>query len=295
MSTDIRPYFVPNADDVAATPWRRLVDDEWEELDEFVEDWDYRTYLRLRCSLSADASQVRAAAHLTDGSPLAWYCGWYATDTRLVAPSVRTDFKSGPVDVDLIVDPNCAGTTIAITRRLVLERDRLGARPGEVKRAGSVLWQDQRLLRLTGTAAMFPTEIVDFAAIGKDPRASWFLELPLSADEPAMGSMILLINQADKELVAAVTRTKRHSERQEALIQGMEEGLAEEIVRWALARWDELEGSDLDSFGFSARILTQRILTDPVAWASEDGMNSMALRAAVVSGARVIGFGRSFT
>jgi hypothetical protein len=71
----------------------------------------------------------------------------------------------------------------------------------------------------------------------------------------------------------------------------MFEGVVEEIVRWALARWSELADCEEDSAGASARILTSRVLPDPERWIGPD-VDSMALKAAVVAGARGIQFGR---
>ena len=140
---------------------------------------------------------------------------------------------------------------------------------------------------------MFPTEVVDFDAFGIDEGASWHLRMPLSPDEPAMGALLLLINPLDKKLVKAVQRERNHTDEQLVLIQEMEEGLVDEIVRWSLARWDELEGCDSESFGATARSLALRVLVDPTAWTAESILgSSMDLHSSIVAGARSIGFGR---
>jgi hypothetical protein len=292
--SDVKPFFAPPDQAVRADAWLRQVDGDWEELEDYVEDWDQRTQLRLRCSLEADVELIRTSARLNDGSPLTWSIGWRATDTGLVGEPVLIDFGNPRVDVNLNVPPDRAGATVVLTRRLVLRRDRLAAAATEARYAGSILWSDETPLRLSGRGAAFPTEIIDFEMLNRDRGASWYLDLPASADAPAMGSMILLINAADRDLVAAVSRSRRHSEYQIALIQQMEEGVIEELVRWAIARWDELDHVEDDSVGAAARILAQRVLPEPSGWTAPD-VDSMALKAAIVSGARAIGYGRALS
>jgi hypothetical protein len=271
-----------------------LVDDEWEELGPYVENWDYRTKLRLRSSIDVDVDAVRVATKLTDHTPLAWSFGWRATDTGLLGEPIVVDAADDRVDIEFDVPPDRAGATIVLTRRLVMRRDRMFAGPGEARWAGSILWSDEVTVRLTGQGAAFPTEVIDFQLLGRDPGTSWYLDLPTSPDVPSMGSMILLINSADTALVAAVTRSRRHTDVQKALIDSMEEGVVEEFVRWALGRWKELEDAEPESVGAAGRTLASRVLPDPESWTSPD-VDSMALRSAIVDGARRIGFGRSLS
>jgi len=291
---DVKPFFVPPPALIKASVWTHLVDDEWEELGAYVENWDYRTRLRLRSSIETDIAAVRSAARLVDHSPLAWSFGWRATDTGLIGGPTVVDVEDGGATVELDIPAERAGATIVLTRRLLLRRDRMFAAPGEVRWAGSILWSDETTVRLTGQGAAFPTEVIDFRILGRDASASWYLDLPAAADVPAMGSMILLINSADTALVAAVSRSRRHTELQQILIDTMEEGVVEEFVRWALARWPELDDAEPDSVGSAARMLTRRVLPDPESWISPD-IDSMALKSAIIDGARRIGFGRSLT
>lgn len=291
---DIKPFFVPPPGVVRASPWSRQVDGDWEELGDYAKDWDYRTRLRLRCSLEADVEGIRSAARLQDDSSLAWSFGWRATDTGLVGDPTVVEFGRTTVTVDMEIPAERAGDTVLLTRRLVLRRDRMFAGPGEARWAGSIIWSDETAVRLTGHGAAFPTEVIDFRLLNRDPDISWYLDLPAAIDVPAMGSVMLLINSADTALVAAVSRSKRHTELQQALIDMMEEGVVEEFVRWALARWNELEGAEPDSVGAAARTLTRRVLPDPESWTSA-AIDSMALKAAIINGARTSGFGRSLT
>lgn len=290
---DVKPFFVPDSSLIKASPWFRSVDGEWEPIGDAVENWDYRTNLRLRCSIAVEPEAVRADAHLADGSPLGFAFSWRALDTRLVGPHKRVPLLDREFEVEVEVDAQYAGAAIGLTRRLVLERDRLSPLPGEARHAGSVLWSDETSLRLTGSESMFPTEVVDFELFGIDKGASWHLRMPPGPDEPAMGALLLLLNPLDKKLVAAVQKEKNHTDEQLALVQGMEEEIVDEIVRWALARWDELEDCDSESFGAAARALTVRILDEPSAWTPDVVVAaSMDLRSSINAGARSIGYGR---
>jgi hypothetical protein len=289
--TDVKPYFVPPLGSIRPSAWQRHVDGEWEDVADYVDEWDQRTRLVLRCALDVDLERVRAGAHLMDGAPLVWSIGWRATDTGLVGEPAIFPFDESNVELRLIVPPERAGATIVLTRRLILRRNRLAASSSEARYAGSILWSDETPLRLAGRGAAFPTEIIDFSLLSRD-HASWFLELPPSVDAPAMGSMILMINSADTELVSAVSKSRRHSELQKALIDTMEEGVVEELVRWAIAHWDQLDAAEPGSVGEAAHSLTVRVLPDPSAWTSQEA-DSMALKAAIISGARSLGFGRS--
>ncbi|MGP3707817.1 hypothetical protein [Gordonia paraffinivorans] len=293
MKTDVKPYFVPSDALIAPSPWLRRVEDEWEPLGEAVDNWDYRTILQLRCSVTIDATEVREQTGLTDGSPIALVLGYRALDTYLAGRNTVIPLQDGAVDAELTVHPDDAGALIGVTRRLVLLRDRLIHAPGEAHHAGSILWEDEHRVQLAGASTMFPTEVVDFEAFGLNPNASWHAILPPSPDAPAMGALLLLLNEKDTRLVEAVQKERKLTDEQQFLVDQMEENLVLEIVRWALARWDELAETDGQSFGASARALTRRVLPDPEIWAADNQtVASMDLRTAVVGGSRAIGFGR---
>lgn len=293
MKRDVQPFLVPAEESISATPWMRFIEGEWELLGESVENWDYRTSVRLKCAVYMDETKVREQTGLTDGSPLSLVFGQRAVETYLTGPITSLPMQDGLSDVEISLDPANAGATVSLSRRLVLMRDRLAAGPGEAQHAGSILWGDDHRVRLTGDTPMFPTEVVDFEAFGLDPNASWHALLPASPDAPAMGALLLLLNEKDTKLVSAVQRERRLTDEQAFLVDQMEENLVLEIVRWALTRWDELSDSDDQSFGASARALTTRILPEPEAWTTDAiTTGSMELRTVVVGRARTLGFGR---
>lgn len=290
----VAPYYVPSRGSVSTSAWEWYADPTWEPLPAFIEEWDYRTVVKLRCDVTVDLQRVRSSTGLHDGSLLFWSLGWRAEDSKLVRTPEVIEVEEGATVLHLELPADGAGSTVCVTRRLVLGSNRMHAAVGEARWAGSILWEDETSLRLTGRGAAFPTEVVDFESLGRDSRTSWYLELPLSPDVAAMGSFLLLINARDSALVAAVSAGRRTSEINRLLSDHLFEGVVEEIVRWALQHWHELQHCEEDSAGGSARLLTKRILDQPELWIGED-LDSMALKSAVMAGARSIGFGRRLT
>ena len=136
-------------------------------------------------------------------------------------------------------------------------------------------------------------EIVDFSKFSKLVKlagTSWYLDLPASADTPVLGGLLLLINAADTALATAVT-APRTTDPQQNLIESMEESVIEQLIRWALLRWDDLPDASDASVGAAARGLTLRILSDPETWLAPD-VEQMDLHSAIIQGARQVGLGR---
>ena len=148
----VYPYFVPPADTVHASEWQRHLDGDWTPLESWVPEWDYRTRLRLRSTVDVRVDEVRAATGLDDGTSLAWSWGWRATDSKLVNDPSSAQVVEGVNTLELEVSSARAGAGIALTRRLIVGRDRMHARPGETRWAGSALWSDEKTVRLTGHA-----------------------------------------------------------------------------------------------------------------------------------------------
>ena len=110
----VLPYFTPPRDSIEASDWDRHVEGEWELLGSWIEDWDYRTRLRLRSTVAVDLTRVRTATGLHDGTPLSWSLGWRATDSRLVSEPHHPDVIDGENIFDLDVPPDRAGAGIVL-------------------------------------------------------------------------------------------------------------------------------------------------------------------------------------
>jgi hypothetical protein len=216
-------------------------------------------------------------------------------ETGLVGPPVVRAVTLGTeIDFELMIPPRLSGNTLRLTRRLLLTKPPIARESPLVAHiVGSILWSEEVFLRLAVAGAAFPVEIVDFSKIAKLAKlanAGWYLDLPASVDTPVLGGLLLLINVTDTALVNAVT-APRTTELQQNLIQSMEESLIEQLIRWALSRWDEVSDATDTSVGGVARVLTERVLSEPQEWLTT-GVEPMDLRTAIIHGARQIGLGR---
>lgn len=290
---DVRPYAVPPPTAINPTDWIRVRGETAEPVDDYIPDWDQNTELHFKCMIVADIESISESTGIPDAA-LTWTVGWYVPETGLVGASVSLAVDEPEVDVDLIVPPHWTGNSIRLTRRLILAR--VPNRPGSPLRAhipGSILWVDEKVVRLLGTGAAFPTEIVDFSkvpSLARLARNSWYLDLPDSVEQPVLGGLLLMINSSDHALTSAVS-APIPNEQERMLVQTLQESVADHLVRWALTRWDELKDLDDTSVGSVARVLTERILPDPENWTSID-LDTMELHAKIIEGARRIGLGR---
>ena len=291
---DVLPYAAPPPAAVVASEWIRVQGDSADPVGDFVPDWDQNTELRFRCVIVADIVAITEATGVPDTS-LSWTLGWYVPETGLVGQSQTIAAVEDEIDVDLVVPPRYTGNSIRLTRRLVLAHaPKAVGSPLRPYIPGSILWSDATTVRLAGTGAAFPTEIVDFVKVptlARLSRNSWYLDLPQSVEQPLMGGLLLMINAADHALAAAVSAPSP-DEQQKLLVQSLQEAVTDHLVRWALTRWEELKDLDDTSVGSVARVLTERILPDPENWTSID-LDAMELHAKIIEGARRIGLGRA--
>lgn len=292
---DVLPYLAAPTDAINPRPWFRWVGEELQPLGDYISDWDQNTILYLESTLTADLDAVSSSTGLSK-SDLAWSIGWRAMDSFLVGPTKVLPVESEAVSLSLEIPPEHTGNVIQIRRGLILmnEQSRAGF-PLRAHLPGSVLWRDDFNIRLSGAGAAFPVEVIDFgklSGLARLARNSWYLELPASVDTPTLGGLLLMINSADKALVAAVS-SLTPDEEQKLLVNAMQESVVQQIVRWALARWQLLPESVDASVGSAARVLTERVLVDPQAW-TESGVSDMDLHAAIIEGSRRINLGRSF-
>ena len=290
---DVRPYAVPPLAAINPTEWIRVRGDTAEPIDDYVPDWDQNTELHFKCVIAADVESITELTGISD-TALNWSVGWYVPETGLAGPSMPIAVDGPEVDIDLIVPPRLTGNSIRLTRRLILARVPNGPEsPLRAHIPGSILWSDEKSVRLSGTGAAFPTEIIDFAkvpSLARLARNSWYLDLPDSVEQPVLGGLLLMINSSDHALASAVS-TPNPNEQERMLVQMLQESVADHLVRWALTRWDELKDLDDTSVGSVARVLTERILPDPENWTSID-LDTMELHAKIIEGARRIGLGR---
>ena len=145
---------------------------------------------------------------------------------------------------------------------------------------------------MVGAGGRFPVMIVDFDASGLYNAASWVLDLPDDLDSPVQGSLVLLINSNDTDLVAAASGKRRGSER---LLEDLHEQVAVQLLDHAATHAEELEAGDwgATSLGSTLSILADRCEGGVAALANLRSTHPAAYRAKLVVEARRNGFGRT--
>ncbi|WP_280405619.1 hypothetical protein [Nocardia brasiliensis] len=290
---DIRPFLTAPADAISASGWQRVVGGASEPLLDYLNDWDQNTHLDLHSELEVDIDRVCTSTGLGPGV-MSWSTGWRASDTGLVGPAKVLPFGEEVVNIVLRIPPELTGNTLVLSRRLVLSKAAGESQsPLLAHLPGSILWDDETALRLSGKGAAFPVEVVDFSKVShltRLARNSWYLDLPASVEQPVLGGMLLMVNSTDRVLAEAVTAV-RPTESQRALLESMQEQVVELLVRWALSRWEELADSEEGSVGAVARVLSERVVGEPELWTNSDA-DPVDLHVAIVEGARRVGLGR---
>jgi hypothetical protein len=234
MSRDARPYLVPGTVEVVWSAWERLVGDSWTQLGDKIEGWDPEMDVIVRRTVEADWSAFRRGAGLPADFPLFVSAKWESSSSqmraRLGTVAVPT---AGPVSLQGTIPGQRAGGTLEIATAISTAADWASAPPGVAARAGSAFANDAVRIVLEGSGSMFPVALVDFSHTRFDPDASWHLSTPEDLTAPFLGSVILSLNERDRELVAALSALKPNPE-QRALLLEVQQRVAMTMLETAL-------------------------------------------------------------
>lgn len=258
MSTSARPYLVAGPDAVRFSGWSMVRDGASTPLPEVLPDWDYNTDLFLGSALELDRVRIEQDSGVSIRAPLRVAVVWRSIDGRIGTSAHVADVgEASRLRLDVVLPGDDLGPEIDLWVRLVLAQDLEGTAPGIPRLAGSILWEQSTHLVLAGDAARFPISVVDFAACGLDPDASWVLQLPDRLEAPVLGEFALLLNSRDTELVAALTGTTA----QESAIRPIFEQLTVHLLEAAVELVDELEAGSWEpgTLGAVLVALTSRI------------------------------------
>jgi hypothetical protein len=164
-------------------------------LPEWVAAWDLSQTLTVRREIEFDLDRVRADARLPDGQlAVSVVYGSEFEDEACRLP-INQPAGTASVALEATLSGRTLGAAVKFHTSLVLD-ETLNPPGGPVAwRRGSILWQDTRKLRLYGDASQFPLMEVDFRAFNLDPAAPWFLQVGSDLELPAMGSIILMLNE----------------------------------------------------------------------------------------------------
>lgn len=284
----VPPYRCPDEGSVRPGPWTLRTGDVRNALPDVIATWDYQATLHLERRIEVDIEKVLEQTGLGEHAPLALGVLWTANPSALRGAPARVPLRGRSGDVEVVVtaslDGRLLGGTLEIETALFLERALEKSPRPRAWRAGSVLWRDTAKCRLQGDAPLFPIAVVDFSALGHDPRAPWFVEVGNDLDALALSSVQLLVNTRAEEVVEALENAADPSDHHAAVLSAMYYDTGRTLLESALSREDLQPGRDFEEetlgdvlSGLLVQLFPRYDLTalrrlrgqDPPRWASE--------------------------
>jgi hypothetical protein len=281
---DALPYLTPADDAIRAGAWTTSDGDPATRmpLTEWLPAWDLSQELRLRRQVEIDVGRV----YQDTGVPTTSRIGISVVFASEFEDEIhRSDLdpsrETDRIEIDARIPGEVLGATVTLSTYLVLRDPAPQTDRHIAHRRGSVLWSDSKKVRLYGDGSQFPITDVDFAEIGLDPAAPWFLEVGPELELPAMGSIQLLLNNRFPIVVEAA-RDNDPDRRDLAVVRSqLFADVGRTLTEFALAHDDIGEEWPDDSLGailstaltsrFRESIVDLRRLRtlDPSAWAAK--------------------------
>ncbi|GID28928.1 hypothetical protein [Paractinoplanes brasiliensis] len=209
MAVRAYPYRV-TVEHVIPTPWISL--DTGAEMGEHVESWDYSSVLRVQRRVEVDLTSLLSECGLPSTARAAlsvryWPVTSLIRHTAVHLPLTDPD-PTGKVLAVLTAEvpgAELAGAVTLETSLVLVQAPVDAVEPFVARRPGSVLWRDERTVRLEGTAGLLPVAPVSFKEQGLPEQAAWYVSLD-SADwmSAAMGSLLVLLNDDNPAVRKAV-------------------------------------------------------------------------------------------
>jgi len=244
VPAEVKPFLVPGPGTVTMAPWHWVVHDTSDPLPPDLPDWDPSMQLHLHRSVTTDLDRLGEETQLGREVRLGLTVSWTSSTSAMCGgvPTVPLD-PSGITRLDVTLPGDHIGGTLELRTTLTLLAPTMTPSVGVARFPGSVLVEDRHRLVLEHNHDRFPVHQIDFAVTRLDPNASWHLETTTDLSAPFLGSFLLLLNQRDTELAAAVTRGRKDS-RQEALLDELEHGVAALLLELATHLRTELAECD---------------------------------------------------
>jgi hypothetical protein len=228
------PYLRPPEDILRCSPWALEVANGTIELSEDLPTWDYNSILALRRSISIDGDRARNTSGLTADAELQLVVRWSASASWLrgLAWSQAVPPRDDELQIAFDLPGIDLGGTLELSLMLTLVSP--GSKPSRLAptKPGSVLWADRTEVRLRGDGSRFPLAIVDFGDLLYPEGASWHLEIGADLEEPALGSILLLVNERRDIVLSALRAAADPGEADQAVLSI----LSTDLVRGLLER-----------------------------------------------------------
>lgn len=292
MSRDVWPFFRAKSTSYEFAPWQ-LSGTDGALLPEYLEGWDPATDVAIERVVRCDLATIRRDTALGVEVPLLLSVSSVNEQSFMTESLYRAPLEDAQ---ELLVELPAArlGGSITLKCAIVVGSTDISRPLGCARWAGSVLASHEQRLVLEGSGPMFPLAEVDFAASIYAPEASWALQFPEDLSLPVLGSVLLLVNSRDKELVNALSARKPDI-RQTSLLQTLEGQVGSFLVAQAVERQAEIESEQWPDQSSGA------LLVRYLAIATKHGVHRYvsagdrtAISAALEGAARAEGFGRRF-
>jgi hypothetical protein len=261
---DARPYMGASADAVRAGAWRLVGADRDEPLSDWLAAWDLSLTLHARRQVEVDLDRVFKETQLPSGSRLV-VSVVYTSEFEDEAWRISLDDSTGvvPLEIDVELDGPLLGSSLTLNTSLVLAENGLHEDRPVAWRRGSVLWQDPKRIRLYGDSSQFPLMEVDFVEFNLDPAAPWFVQVGADLNLPAMGSILLLLNDRFPLVTEAAKEFEADRPELKVIRSMLYADVARTLVEVALGHDDLLEEWPDDSLGDVLATLVQSRFNDP--------------------------------
>jgi hypothetical protein len=265
VTRTVWPYIRPRTG-IEVGPWQLCTPDSAEPLPRELPHWDYNTDLHLTRSVEIDIDAISAQCGLADDARLGVAAVSRSSGSGLrVLSDRRIVIREGQDPVRLQLDFALKGTDVGgvltVSTHLFLDEPGSTDDPTAPRRPGSVLWSDESSVRLQGDAARFPMDLVDFRDEVFPDRGGWHLKIGRDLEAAAMGSILLLINSANKTLAQAVARASSPRVVDRVALSALFADVTRAMIEHALAQPEFDDDTDYpdESLGEVLRNLCRRI------------------------------------
>jgi hypothetical protein len=251
--TQTAPFRTPPRNCVRPGSWLLTWAGDERPLPDELPGWDYATDLPLRRTVVLETDAVREATGLSDDAPLGVTAIWWPEASKLrraSAPEPVATAGRAEIELRLTLRGADLGGRLVLQTALVLLEEDSTPRPWIAHRAGSELWSDSVSVRLQGQGAMFPMAVVNLADYGHPANAPWVFEPPVELNAAAMGSMYLLINDANTAVCDAARRAADPSPIDEAILSAIYHDVGRMMVAIALHNDEVVAGEEFEAESF---------------------------------------------
>jgi len=246
MRRPIVPFRTPPNDAVSHGGWLLKSTDGDVPLPKEVPHWDYQTAIELAAPVSVDRRAVTEACGLDFDSGLAVLVMARSNHTNAEFPAARLELPLSDT-FDLAVEIVLEGAELG--GRLTLETLLVVADPRPLDRLaprhpGSIIWRTSHWTDLEGVGTQFPTDTLDFKAVGLDAEAGWQLRIDLTDPEARfMSAARLTLNSGHPAIERLLNGAK--DDGTEQLLRALNWDVTRQMVHLALMS-DDVAGLEID-------------------------------------------------